>query len=113
MVEVLPPGGGRPAAGCASVWTRPIYQVTLKGRNPRRFGEPDNYVGTSMAAAHVTAVAALTIASGVLGEDPPPNEVMRRLRNTARDLGQPTTRQGAGLIDAGAATEPVAQQSLR
>jgi serine protease len=105
-VDLLAPGGGAPAPGCASVSTGPIYQVTLKGRNPRRFGEPGRYIGTSMAAAHVSGVAALTIASGVAGKRPTPDRVLRRLRATARDLGQPATRQGAGLIDAGGATEP-------
>jgi hypothetical protein len=32
--------------------------------------------------------------------------VTKRLRGTARDLGLPVTRQGAGLIDAAAATSP-------
>lgn len=105
-VDLLGPGGGAPVPGCPSVSMRPIYQVTLKNRNPRRFGEPGNYVGTSMAAAHVSAVAALVIASGVAGEDPSPERVLRRLRKTARDLGLPPTRQGAGLIDAAAATDP-------
>jgi serine protease len=105
-VDLLGPGGGAPGPGCASVSTRSIYQVTLEDHNPRRFGEPGNYIGTSMAAAHVSAVAALVIASGVLGERPSPGEVLGRLRKTARDLGQPASRQGAGLIDAAAATDP-------
>ena len=44
----------------------PIYQVTLKAGNPAVFGEPGDYVGTSMAAAHVSGVAAMILASGVL-----------------------------------------------
>lgn len=108
-VDVLAPGGGSPAPGCPSVSNRSIYQVTLKGGNPRRFGEPGSYIGTSMAAAHVSGVAAMVLASGVLKQDSPRatvKGVTRRLRNTARDLGLPRERQGAGLIDAGAATEP-------
>ncbi len=62
-----------------------------------------------MAAAHVSGVAAMVLASGVLGENLSPqgtvNAVFRRLRNTARDLGLPPQSQGAGLIDAGRATE--------
>ncbi len=107
-VDLLAPGGGRPAPGCPSVSMRPIFQVTLRGHNPRRFGEPGSYVGTSMAASHASAVAALVIASGMLGKDPSPTAVLRRLRITARDLGLPASRQGAGLIDAGAATDPAA-----
>lgn len=108
--DLLAPGGGPPVPGCPSVSGRPIYQVTLKGGNPRRFGEPGNYVGTSMAAAHVSGVAALVLAGGVLKEDAGPrgtvNRLARRLRKTARSIGLSPDRQGAGLIDAGAATDP-------
>src|SRR5262249_51474258 len=45
-VDVVAPGGGTPAPGCPSVLTGPIYQVTLKGGNPRVFAEPGDYVGT-------------------------------------------------------------------
>jgi serine protease len=109
-IDVLAPGGGAPVAGCPSVWSRPIYQVTLKGGDPRRFGEPGTYIGTSMAAAHVSGLAAMILASGVLKPEGSPqstvNRLARRIRNTARDLGLPATRQGAGLIDAGQATDP-------
>ena len=109
-LDVLAPGGGSPVVDCPSVSSRSIYQVTLQGGNPRRFGEPGSYVGTSMAAAHVSGVAAMILASGVLKPASTPtervNELTQRLRGTARDLGLPSTRQGAGLIDAGAATEP-------
>lgn len=109
-IDVLGPGGGVPAPGCPSVWSRPIYQVTLKGGDTRRFGEPGNYVGTSMAAAHVSGLAVMVMASGVLKRREAARQrvdaVARRLRTTARDIGQPTTRQGAGLIDAAAATDP-------
>jgi serine protease len=106
-VDLLGPGGGKGAAGCPSVLSEPIYQVTFLTRtDTKHFGEPTNYGGTSMAAAHVSAVAAMVIASGVLGEDPTPAMVFRRLRNTARDLGLRPRKQGAGLIDAARATEP-------
>jgi serine protease len=108
-VDLLAPGGGAPVSGCPSVSNRSIYQVTLRGGNPRRFGEPASYIGTSMAAAHVSGVAAMVLASGVISRKGPPEQtvkrVTRRLRTTARDLGLPRERQGAGLIDAGAATE--------
>ena len=51
---------------------RDIYQVTFTGSSPRRFGLPVGYEGTSMAAPHVAATAALIIASGVLGRHPTP-----------------------------------------
>lgn len=108
-VDVVAPGGGFPTAGCPSVSAGSIYQVTLKSGSTRRFGEPGNYVGTSMAAAHVSGVAAMVIASDTVQHKRAParvEEVTKRLRRTARDLGQPETRQGAGLIDAAAATLP-------
>jgi len=109
-IDLVAPGGGSPAPGCPSVSSRPIYQVTLKEGNPRRFGEPGDYVGTSMAAAHVSGVAAMVLAAGVIPKRAAGKslvvDVTRRLRRTARSLGLPATRQGAGLIDAGHATEP-------
>ena len=40
--------------------------MTFKDGSPRRFGEPSNYIGTSMAAAHVSGVAAMVLASGMI-----------------------------------------------
>jgi serine protease len=111
-VDVVAPGGGVPVPGCTSVSARPIYQVTLQPDSTRLFGIPGNYVGTSMAAAHVSGVAAMIIASGVLGKQPTPQAraaaITRRLRTTSRSLGLPATQQGAGLIDAARATDPAA-----
>jgi serine protease len=72
------------------------------------FGIPSGYEGTSMAVPHVSATAALVVASGVLGPDPTPDAVERRLETTARDLGPAgyDQRYGFGLIDAAAATNP-------
>ncbi|HEU4904633.1 MAG TPA: S8 family serine peptidase [Solirubrobacterales bacterium] len=109
-IDLVAPGGGAPVPGCPSVSSRSIYQVTLKGGNTRRFGVPGSYIGTSMAAAHVAGVAAMVLASGVIPDDVSPkgkvNRLTRRLRSTARNLLGPGARQGAGLIDAGAATDP-------
>jgi serine protease len=109
-IDVVAPGGGTPVPGCPSVLSRPINQVTLVGGKTNRFGEPETYVGTSMAAAHVAGVAAMVLASGVLeeadGSKRMVDEVAERLRETARSLGLPETHQGAGLIDAAGATDP-------
>jgi len=109
-VDVVAPGGGEPALGCPSVSAGSIHQVTLRARSTRKFGEPGNYVGTSMAAAHVSGVAAMILASGTVRERARGKgrvrAVTKRLQETARDLGYPATRQGTGLIDAAAATAP-------
>jgi serine protease len=108
-VDLIAPGGGPPAPDCPSILTGSIYQVTLKGSSTRRFAEPGNYIGTSMSAAHVSGVTAMVLASGTVARKRKPGRVVaitQRLRRTARDLGQPETHQGAGLIDAGLATEP-------
>ena len=63
-----------------------------------------------MATPHVSAIAALVMASGVLGRHPAPKAVERRLEATALDLGTPgfDTRYGWGKVDAFAAlTAPV------
>ncbi|MGE5700843.1 MAG: S8 family serine peptidase [Arthrospira platensis] len=85
---------------------RDIFQMTFTGSSPRAFGFPGGYEGTSMATPHVTAAAALLIASGVLGRKPSPSRIAARLKATARKLGGPSDRSlyGAGLLDAGAAT---------
>ncbi|HYI18093.1 MAG TPA: S8 family serine peptidase [Solirubrobacteraceae bacterium] len=112
QLDITAPGGGPDADFADDPNCRPleepgrdIYQMTFT-RNVRTFGLPARYMGTSMAAPHVTATAALVIASGVLGPDPTPAQVGRRLLGTARDLGLPgaDNRYGAGLVDAAAAT---------
>jgi len=113
-LDVVAPGGGEDAylsdPGCAPDDTsgRNIFQLTLVGQQRKSFGLPTYYQGTSMAVPHVSAAAALVIASGILGSHPKPAAVERRLERTARDLGAPgyDTRYGWGLIDAGRATDP-------
>jgi serine protease len=107
-VDVVAPGGGPPMSGCPSVLARPVYQVTLRPGSTKTFAIPSNYVGTSMAAAHVSAAAALVLASKTIGATAlrgRVDAVGRRLRGTARSLGLPSTEQGAGLIDVARATE--------
>ncbi len=111
---MVAPGGGKDAKlpddpNCTQADVGDdIYQMTFKGVSPRRFGLPSGYIGTSMAAPHVSAAAALVIASGILGPHPTPAAIERRLETTARDLGAPGRDEdyGCGLLDAGRATDP-------
>jgi len=113
-ITLVAPGGGPDASlpgdpNCHPEGTagRDIYQVTI-GATPRTFTIPTYYEGTSMAAPHVSATAALIIASGVLGRRPTPAQLTARLKATARRLGGGGDEglYGAGLLNAGAATAP-------
>ncbi len=114
-LDLVAPGGGEDAPllggqpGCVPQGPhgRTILQLAFTRKN-KRFRYPTSYEGTSMAAAHVSAAAALIRASGVLGPNPSAKAIEGQLKKTARDLGTPgkDRQYGWGLIDAGAATAP-------
>jgi serine protease len=109
-VDIVAPGGGIPAPDCPSILASPIFQVTFKGDSRRTFGQPGDYVGTSMAAAHVSGAAAMVLASAVIPRPRKSAKLVRqvtsRLLGTARSIGRSRTEQGGGLLDVGAATDP-------
>jgi serine protease len=113
-VDISAPGGGADAANTDTPYDlqtcRPdlrgefIYQQTFTN-SVAKFGLPGGYEGTSMAAPHVSGVAALLIGSRRLGRNPSPSAVEKRLKSTARDIGATgwDPRYGWGLLDAAAA----------
>ena len=111
-VDLVAPGGKGEGGTLCRTADRPIYQVTMIGSGLTSFGVPTDYAGTSMAAAHVAGVAAMVIASGVLGAHPAPSRIQCQLAATARhdQLGEPysVVRFGGGLIDAANAVRAAA-----
>ena len=119
-LTLVAPGGGADADIPGDTHCHPnqtadadIYQETFANISSPRyrvFGLPAGYFGTSMAAPHVSATAALIIASGVLGPHPTVPAIIGQLTQTAVKLGSAggdARYYGAGLVDAAAATEPV------
>jgi serine protease len=116
-LDLVAPGGGvdsKPSTPQERLLCRPetagswIYQETFLGNSVTDFGLPRGYEGTSMASPHVSAIAALLIATHRLGAHPTPSAVEARIEQTAHDLGKPgyDSRYGWGLVNAASALGP-------
>ncbi len=98
-VDVAAPGGDLNVDQNGDGYGDGVLQQTF-GTNPKEWGYWF-YQGTSMAAPHITGIAALLISNGVTS----PDAIREALQNTARDLGPAGWDQeyGWGLVDAYAA----------
>lgn len=115
-LDVVAPGGGEDAPLSGNPWDdthcdpnnpdKRIFQETLWG-NTKHF-RLVGFEGTSFATPHVSAIAALIIATHRLGKHPTPAAVRARIMATARDIGAPgyDSHYGAGIVDAAAALAP-------
>jgi len=114
-LDIVAPGGGAdstipgdPSCRPDATPGREIVQLGIRRNSlgsaivPYVF-ELDAEDGTSMAAPHVSAAAALVIASGVAGARPTPAQVRERLLATTTSKSQ-SRFYGAGLLNAGRAT---------
>jgi len=117
-LDIVAPGGGPDAdisgdAKCHPFGKpgRDIVQLGLSRGSSGAAAVPYRFIldaedGTSMATPHVSAAAALVVASGVLGAHPTPAQITAHLLATA-DPTTDSNHYGAGLLDAGRATKPL------
>jgi serine protease len=106
-LDLVAPGGMATKPGCVSKpAATSIAQVSFRGPSRKRFCVQARS-GTSMAAAHVSGIAALVIASSVVGALPTPATVETQLACSAFPLPAggvaDRTSFGAGLVAAAAA----------
>ena len=104
-LDVIAPGGGADAPQLRQRLGRRALQPGLAraadraadvhARRPAASASRAIYEGTSMAAPHVSAIAALLIATKRLGANPSPRDVEAHIEATARPTDRPD-RYGAG-----------------
>jgi serine protease len=112
-IDLVAPGGGPPRAKAVRPPCvddgRAILQLTYacfpNCLFPAQRFDVRADTGTSMASAHVSAVAAAVFASGAVGRKATPRQVAHRLKCTARSPGARRFYR-AGLLDASRAVRP-------
>lgn len=105
-------GGGDSGRPVISTWPA-VATSKCTGIGRQLFFDGSAYycaeAGTSMAAPHVAAVAALLLSVDPILSN---STVESILESTARDIGLPATQAGAGLLDAEAALRRVVRSSF-
>jgi serine protease len=101
-VDIAAPGGDITVNQNGDGYVDGVLQQTHDGSNYKKFSYY-LYQGTSMAAPHVSGVAALLISNGVTG----PDDVREALQSTAEDKGAIgcDPEYGWGIVDAYAALQ--------
>lgn len=98
-IDIAAPGGDTSVDQNGDGKPDGVLQNTIQIRNPEKEGYYF-FQGTSMAAPHVAAVAAMVASTGVTGN----RDIVNILKKTARKKGLPLEKgYGAGIVDARAA----------
>ena len=111
LLDLVAPGGNSGVEGPSSVIWQQSYNVCRQATDYTTFPEITACAGTSMAAAHVSGVAALLVAAF---PNLDLNDIRDILQCSTEDLGEPgaDVEYGAGLLRADLATRDVDQDDI-